>query len=99
MLNVDNTARSLVDIRRPFGLTHLVHDGVISQPKKKERTMTITEEIQNNVATLNLEGSFTYTQRKLFQDTLKNLATQNVEHVIVDRRKCLSWIARHWGCS
>lgn len=46
--------------------------------------MTITEEIQNNVATLNLEGSFTYTQRKLFQDTLKNLATQNVEHVIVD---------------
>ncbi len=46
--------------------------------------MTITEEIQNNVATLNLEGSFTYTQRKLFQDTLKNLATQNVEHVIVE---------------
>ncbi|MBI4000876.1 MAG: STAS domain-containing protein [Nitrospira defluvii] len=46
--------------------------------------MTITEEIHNNTATLTLEGSFTYTQRKLFQDTLKNLASQNVEHVIVD---------------
>ena len=46
--------------------------------------MTITEEIQNHTATLKLEGSFTYTQRKLFQDTLKNLGDKNVEHVIVD---------------
>ncbi len=46
--------------------------------------MTITEEIHGQTATLKLEGSFTYTQRKLFQDTLKNLATKNVEHVVVD---------------
>ena len=46
--------------------------------------MIITEEIHNHIATLKLEGSFTYTQRKLFQDTLKNLASQNVEHIIVD---------------
>lgn len=46
--------------------------------------MTITEEIHNQTATLKLEGSFTYTQRKLFQDTLKNLSTKNVEHIVVD---------------
>jgi anti-anti-sigma factor len=46
--------------------------------------MTITEEIIGHTATLKLEGSFTYTQRKLFQDTLKNLNDKNVEHVIVD---------------
>ncbi len=46
--------------------------------------MKITEEILSQTATLKLEGSFTYTQRKLFQDTLKNLATQNMEHIIVD---------------
>ena len=46
--------------------------------------MTITEEIHNHTATLKLEGSFTYTQRKLFQDTLKNLSTKNVEHIVVD---------------
>jgi anti-anti-sigma factor len=46
--------------------------------------MTITEEIHDHTATLKLEGSFTYTQRKLFQDTLKNLVTKNVEHIVVD---------------
>ena len=46
--------------------------------------MTITEEIHDHTATLKLEGSFTYTQRKLFQDTLKNLGTKDVEHIVVD---------------
>ncbi len=46
--------------------------------------MTITEEIDNRTATLKLEGSFTYTQRKLFQETLKNLGPKDVEHVVVD---------------
>lgn len=46
--------------------------------------MTITELIHDHTATLKLEGSFTYTQRKLFQDTLKRLSSSDVEHVIVD---------------
>ncbi len=46
--------------------------------------MTITEEMQNHTVTLKLEGSFTYTQRKLFQETLKTVGTKNVEHVIID---------------
>ena len=46
--------------------------------------MTITEDIQDKTATLKLEGGFTYTQRKLFQDTLKNLSAKNVEHIILD---------------
>lgn len=46
--------------------------------------MTITETIQNHTVILKLEGSFTYTQRKLFQGTLKNLSSADVEHVIVD---------------
>jgi HptB-dependent secretion and biofilm anti anti-sigma factor len=46
--------------------------------------MTITEEIHDQTATLKLEGGFTYTQRKLFQDTLRNLSSKNVEHIIVD---------------
>lgn len=46
--------------------------------------MTITEEIHEQTATLKLEGGFTYTQRKLFQDTLRNLATKKIEHIIVD---------------
>ena len=46
--------------------------------------MTITEEIHDQTATLKLEGGFTYTQRKLFQETVKNLSTKNVEHIIID---------------
>ena len=46
--------------------------------------MTITEEIHSDTATLKLEGSFTYTQRKLFQETLKNLDPKTVEHIVVD---------------
>ena len=46
--------------------------------------MTITEEIHDQTATLKLEGGFTYTQRKLFQETVKNLSSKNVEHIIID---------------
>lgn len=46
--------------------------------------MTITEEILHQTATLKLEGSFTYTQRKLFQDTLKTLSAQHVDHIVID---------------
>ena len=46
--------------------------------------MTITEEIHDQTATLKLEGGFTYTQRKLFQETIKNLSSKNVEHIIID---------------
>lgn len=46
--------------------------------------MTIREEIHSDTATLKLEGSFTYTQRKLFQETLKNLDPKTVEHIVVD---------------
>ena len=46
--------------------------------------MTITEETHSDTVTLKLEGSFTYTQRKLFQETLKNIAPKTVEHIIVD---------------
>ena len=46
--------------------------------------MTIIEETHSDTVTLKLEGSFTYTQRKLFQETLKNLDPKTVEHIIVD---------------
>jgi stage II sporulation protein AA (anti-sigma F factor antagonist) len=46
--------------------------------------MTITEEIHDQTATLKLEGGFTYTQRKLFQDALRNLSSKNIEHIIID---------------
>ena len=46
--------------------------------------MTITEETHDQTATLKLEGGFTYTQRKLFQETVKNLSTKNIEHIIID---------------
>lgn len=46
--------------------------------------MIITEEIHDQTATLKLEGGFTYTQRKLFQETLRNLSSKNVEHIIID---------------
>ena len=46
--------------------------------------MTITEEIQDRTATLKLEGGFTYTQRRLFQETLRNLSLKNIEHIIIN---------------
>ena len=46
--------------------------------------MTITEEIHDQTATLKLEGGFTYTQRKLFQETIRNLDSKHIEHIIID---------------
>jgi anti-anti-sigma regulatory factor len=37
--------------------------------------MKITQEINNKKATLKLEGNFTYTQRKAFQEALKTVCT------------------------
>ena len=46
--------------------------------------MKITQEINNKKATLKLEGNFTYTQRKAFQEALKTVSTDQVEEVVID---------------
>jgi anti-anti-sigma factor len=46
--------------------------------------MKIIQEVQEQTVTLKLEGNFTYTQRKAFQDAFKAPGTQNVEHIIID---------------
>ena len=46
--------------------------------------MKITQETHNKKATLRLEGNFTYTQRKAFQEMLKTVCTDQVEEVVID---------------
>ncbi|MBX3237157.1 MAG: STAS domain-containing protein [Nitrospiraceae bacterium] len=46
--------------------------------------MKITEEAQGQSMTLKLEGNFTYTQRKPFQDAVKNACGKNAQHIIID---------------
>ncbi len=46
--------------------------------------MKIVEEVYQQTATLKLEGNFTYTQRKPFQDAVKSACAKNAQHVIVD---------------
>ncbi|WHZ21612.1 MAG: hypothetical protein OJF47_000724 [Nitrospira sp.] len=46
--------------------------------------MKITQESRNQTVTLKLEGNFTYTQRKSFQEAIKNIDAQNGRHVIID---------------
>lgn len=46
--------------------------------------MKITQETHNKKATLRLEGNFTYTQRKAFQEALKTVSTDQVEEVVID---------------
>ena len=46
--------------------------------------MTITKEIDNRTVTLKLEGNFTYTQRKSFQEMLKAVSIDPLEHIIID---------------
>ena len=46
--------------------------------------MKITQEINDKKATLKLEGNFTYTQRRAFQEVLKTVCTDPVEEVVVD---------------
>lgn len=46
--------------------------------------MKITQEVHNKKVTLKLEGNFTYTQRKPFQEVLKTVCTDQVEEVVID---------------
>lgn len=46
--------------------------------------MKITQEVHNKKVTLKLEGNFTYTQRKPFQEVLKIVCTDQVEEVVID---------------
>ncbi|MCS6328138.1 MAG: STAS domain-containing protein [Nitrospira sp.] len=46
--------------------------------------MKITKEVNNRKVTLKLEGNFTYTQRKPFQEMLKTIAVDGVEQIVID---------------
>lgn len=46
--------------------------------------MKITESIVNHVATLQLEGNFTYNQRRAFQEAVKKAWQQNAQHIMID---------------
>jgi anti-anti-sigma factor len=46
--------------------------------------MKIIEESCNHTTILKLEGNFTYTQRKPFQDAIKNACSKNTQHIIID---------------
>ncbi|HET9961954.1 MAG TPA: STAS domain-containing protein [Nitrospiraceae bacterium] len=46
--------------------------------------MNITEEISAHTTTLRLEGNFTYTQRKPFQDAIKSACARNQQHIVID---------------
>ena len=46
--------------------------------------MKITQEIHHKKAILRLEGNFTYTQRKTFQEVLKTICTDQVDEVVID---------------
>lgn len=46
--------------------------------------MKITKEVNNRKVTLKLEGNFTYTQRKPFQEMLKTVAVDGVEQIVID---------------
>ena len=46
--------------------------------------MKITQEIHNKKVTLKLEGNFTYTQRKSFQEALKAVSTDQIAEIMID---------------
>jgi len=46
--------------------------------------MKITSEVHNHTVTLRLEGNFTYTQRKPFQELLKSVSVDPMEHIVID---------------
>lgn len=46
--------------------------------------MKITKEVNNRNVTLKLEGNFTYTQRKPFQEMLKSVAVDGVDQIVID---------------
>lgn len=46
--------------------------------------MKISKEVHDKKVTLKLEGNFTYTQRRPFQEVLKTIGTDQVEEVVID---------------
>lgn len=46
--------------------------------------MKITQEVHNRKVTLKLEGNFTYTQRKPFQEVLRAVSTGDVQEIVID---------------
>lgn len=46
--------------------------------------MKITKEVNNRTVTLKLEGNFTYTQRKPFQEMLKSVVVDGVDQIVID---------------
>ncbi|MBA5871728.1 MAG: anti-sigma factor antagonist, partial [Nitrospira sp. CR2.1] len=46
--------------------------------------MNIKKEVNNRKVTLKLEGNFTYTQRKPFQEMLKSVAVDGVDQIVID---------------
>ncbi len=46
--------------------------------------MKIISEVHNHKVTLKLEGNFTYTQRKPFQEMLKSVSVDPMEHIVID---------------
>ena len=46
--------------------------------------MKIMEQTVNHVVTLQLEGNFTYNQRRAFQEAIKKACQQNGEHIVID---------------
>src|SRR5574340_607626 len=56
----------------------------VSIRQYKGAVMKITQESRDQTVTLKLEGNFTYTQRKPFQEAIKNIDAQNGGHVIID---------------
>ena len=46
--------------------------------------MKITKEVNNRKVTLKLEGNFTYTQRKPFQEMLKAVAVDGVDQIVIE---------------
>lgn len=46
--------------------------------------MKIISEVHNHTVTLRLEGNFTYTQRKPFQELLKSVSVDPMEHIVID---------------
>ena len=46
--------------------------------------MKIAKDVHNHTVTLKLEGNFTYTQRKPFQEILKAVSVEPMEHIVID---------------
>jgi len=56
----------------------------VPMQRNEGAVMKITQERRDHTITLKLEGNFTYTQRKPFQEAIMNLEAQNAGHIIID---------------